>query len=495
MLIALPLLSALVAAGQEECKGHCATRGNQCRVACRGQTLRELCFTLCKNDEADCKGDCAMGMDPSKQRGVQAPTLARLELQCSSGNGRACLSAANGWFTGRDGVKDENKAATLLKAACGRREADACAAAGDLLLDGRAVPKNLASGLDYLEKACQWNSALGCFLLGRAFETGRAGKTDLGRARKLYVEACTAELGPACFALGTLLTLPGPQQDLEKAPTYVERACDLDDAAACDALCAETRKPSGAPRDGLLSLTYCAKACDGQVMTACTSQALMLLGGPPFKPNPKKAKELLDAACDGTDARACVLLGDGLERGSHGWKKSPADSARALERAALIIESPCRRGEPGACAIGALLAAEGKGGLSPGPETRARLEPLCGEQETSGCAALGKAWLAEPLGPVDGAKARAALELGCKSRTPLSCGRLAGLLAAGAAGVPADPASAATLAQGACDEGEGEACVVLAGLLSDASSPLKDLKKAKLVKKQACKLGVKAACR
>jgi uncharacterized protein len=487
-------LAVLLSAGPD-CKTACATRGNQCRVTCKSQALPDLCFTLCRNDESDCKGDCGLGVDVTRQRGVEGNPLGRLETLCGSGNGKACLSAANGWFSGHDGTKDESKAAQLLQAGCARREADACAAIGDLQIDGRAVPRNQSLGLDSLEKACEWGSPLGCYLLGRVLETGRAGKTDLARARKLYTEACSAEFGPSCLALGTLLAKKGPMEDPEKAESYVERACDLDDASACDTLCLQTRRPEGAPRDALQSLGYCSKACNGQVMSACTSQALMLLGGPPFKPNPRRARELFDAACDGTDARGCVLLGEGLERGAHGWKKNPADAKRAFERAALIIEAPCRKGNAEACAFGALLAVEGRAGLAVAANARERLAPLCNKDDATGCAALGLAWSLPAAGAPSPTKAMEALQLGCQARQQVACRRLATLLQVGGEGLPADPASAASLFETACDENDGLSCHALSRLLLSGGPVPKDAKKAKLLAKKGCKLGVKEACR
>jgi uncharacterized protein len=487
-------LALVLTAGVEDCKTGCATRANQCRVNCRSQPLRELCFTICKNDETECKGDCGMGIDQSKQRGVQIASLASLETKCSSGNGRACLRAAQGWFTGRDGTKDENKAATLLNAACSRREADACAAIGDMQLDGRVVPKNVSTGLDSLEKSCEWGSPLGCYFLARTLESGRGGKTDVQRAKKLYTESCSGEFGPACFALGALLEKPGPNQDVEKAESYTERACDLDDAGACDALCLKTRRPEGAP-DGLASLAWCAKACNGQVMSACTSEALMLLSGPPFKPNPRRARELLDAACDGTDARACWLLGEALERGSYGWKKSTGDAKRAFERAALIVEGPCRKGDGPACSLASLLAVEGRGGPAIGAETRGRLEPMCGKDDASGCASLGLAWQTPACGAVSATKAMEVLQLGCQSKSQLACRRLATLLQSGGEGVPADPSSAATLFETACDDNDGVACHSAARLYGAGTGVAKDVKKAKVLAKKGCKLGEKDACK
>lgn len=493
MLALAALTTALLAAGTEDCKTQCATRGNQCRVTCKSQQLQDLCFALCRNDEADCKGDCGMGVDPNKARAGMSPS--KLETLCSSGSGRACLNAANAWFVGRDGMKDENKAAQLLNAGCSKREADACAAVGDLQIEGRAVPKNPTAGLDSLEKSCEWGSPLGCFLLGKALETGRAGKTDVVRAKKLYSEACAAEFGPSCFALGNLLAKPGSMQDLEKSESYLERACDLDDASACDALCLETRRPEGAPRDGLQSMGHCAKACNGQVMSACTSQAMMLLGGPPFKPNPRRARELLDAACDGTDARGCVLLGEALDVGAHGWKKNPGEAKRAFERAALIVESPCRKGDAAACAIGVMLNVEGRGGPAAGADAREKLALLCNKQDALGCAALGQAWTLPDLGAVSAKNALEALQLGCQARQPLSCRRLAAVLQTGGEGVPADPASAAPLYESACDEGDGPACHALAKMLLTAAGVPKDAKKGKAAAKKGCKLGVKEACR
>lgn len=494
----MPSLAAtlilVLTSGTDDCKNACALKGNQCRVTCRAQAMQNLCFTLCKNDEADCRGDCGLGIDATR-RGLNRPSLTQLEIQCGSGNGRACISAANGWFVGRDGVKDENKAATLLQAGCNRREADACAAVGDLQMDGRAVPKNPTLGMDSLEKACEWGSALGCFLLGRALETGRAGKTDAVRAKKLLTEACSGEYGPACHALGALLAQPGPQADAEKASTYVERACDLDDASACDALCLETRRPQGAPRDPLQSLGYCAKACNGQVMSACTSQALMLLAGPPFKPNPKKARELLDAACDGTDARGCLYLGEWLERGAWGWKRSPAESKRALERAALIVETPCRKGDAQACALASLLSVEGHGGPPAGPEARTRLGLLCNQEDATGCAALGLSWTLAACGPPQPAKALEALQLGCQGKLPVACRRLAALLQQGGEGVPVDAASAASIFESACAESDGPSCLGAAKLYKAGGAVAKDVKKAKALAKKGCKLGVKEACK
>jgi TPR repeat protein len=231
-------------------------------------------------------------------------------------------------------------------------------------------------------------------------------------------------------------------------------------------------------------------------MSACTSQALMLLSGHPLKPNPKKARELLDAACDGTDARGCLLLGDALDRGANGWKRSPLEARRAWERAALIVESPCRKGEAEACALASLLSVEGRGGPPAGADARERVSTLCGKDDAIGCATLGQAWLAPALGAPSPAKAMEALQLGCQGKEPVACRRLASLLQTGGEGVPADPASAAALFESGCDENDGPSCFALSKLTLAASPLPKDAKKkAKALAKKACKLGVKEGCR
>jgi TPR repeat protein len=198
-----------------------------------------------------------------------------------------------------------------------------------------------------------------------------------------------------------------------------------------------------------------AKACGDATPGACA--ALGKLGrrhlhGDGVPVDPRRAAALLDKACAGADAPACVWLGSMLMRGE--------GVAQDLDRARQAFDRACGAEDPLACWELGLMYEYGQGVRMSVSRSLAYYERSCRAKNAYACAKLGSLY---DEGVAPGTRADAAVRaadwwaVGCELGAPESCARLGEAFLAGK-GRERDAVRAGDLFRKACAGGEKQAC-------------------------------------
>jgi TPR repeat protein len=153
-----------------------------------------------------------------------------------------------------------------LRQQCEQRQAGACLDLGLAWLR-IGTSQGDREARDAFEQACQRGDVQGCHNLGRMLAEGTGGTRDRSKARDAYVKACDAGLPWSCYA-GALILV---DEDPGRAATMLQRACNATYAAACYEL------------------------------------ALLYDAGNGVSHDERKARALLDSACQAGESRACAV--------------------------------------------------------------------------------------------------------------------------------------------------------------------------------------------
>jgi len=240
--------------------------------------------------EKSCRGGSAtgcsnVGVAYEQGLGVQkdyARARGYYETACSKQSAIACRNLGNLHLWGFGVPRDRTLALRYLKQACDANLGEGCndqARALPHAADGDSEPAhaerralyaracdagnqfgcaNLASTLAHLQsptsaeaaraaelasKGCLLEHPYSCSVFGHLLENGIGTGRNLPAARERYQFACDHEEATGCLALGRILALGvgGVAVDLAGAQHAFERACQLDEARACDLLATTTK--------------------------------------------------------------------------------------------------------------------------------------------------------------------------------------------------------------------------------------------------------------
>jgi TPR repeat protein len=139
--------------------------------------------------------------------------------------------------------------------ACDGGNASSCVTVGVLYYLGKGVKKDDAEALEYHQKGCDGGDAFGCISLGRSYANGQNVKQDFSKAKEYYEKAqkywqkdCDDGKTIGCLSLARLydkgkLACEGSKlvrcfhivaKDHSQAKKYLDKACDLGMADACN---------------------------------------------------------------------------------------------------------------------------------------------------------------------------------------------------------------------------------------------------------------------
>ncbi|WRA30882.1 sel1 repeat family protein [Helicobacter pylori] len=139
------------------------------------------------------------------------------EKACDLNNGKGCKNLGSLYYNG-DGVKqDSKKAATMFEKACELKESDACVALAGLYYNGDGVKQDSKKADALFEKACKLGDQKACELLKSVLMGGLMANPNPEELFNLGVKSYE-------------------EQDFSKARKYFEKACELGDQKACEAL-------------------------------------------------------------------------------------------------------------------------------------------------------------------------------------------------------------------------------------------------------------------
>jgi len=187
--------------------------------------------------------------------------------------------------------------------------------------------------------------------------------------------------------------------------------------------------------------------CDAGELEACQDVGLQLL-----EPDPVRAAGVLERACEGQLARACVTLGLLLADS----RALPIDTARATE----LLEEQCASGEPAGCRGLGLLLRDGRPPADDAHRGAVLLEQACDRGDFPACVVVGDIALSLSPGPVGEywVEAIRHYAMACSGGLRLGCSKVAALGFRSADGVNAE--AYGTLRDN-CGAGEPWSCAFL----------------------------------
>jgi TPR repeat protein len=370
--------------------------------------------------------------------------LLALWLGCQEapcGDAAACVASASALAAAGDG---QGSIDALERACHTFHDADACATAGARWLAGRG-PKSedvqpFGRGAGLLQQACELGRADACVTLAKRHLQGIGLPKDDGAAGKLFELACAAGHDESCVDQGLLTEAGrGRPKDLPAALALYDRAC----AAGVGRGCVKVGLLRRAAGDGPGGVAKLEEGCKKGFYAGCGLAALAWEKGEGVTPDPKRRLAMLASGAALGDPKAIAAL-PGLEGAVEAMAAMDADLARR-----------CREGEGGAC--------------------------------------LARASLADIDGEHDAARVAGLLHDACAAGADIACGTLAERADAGLAAFP--DVGLVVSHERACAADRAASCEWLGvayenGELTEGP----DLRRAREVWDQACRLGRPAAC-
>lgn len=278
----------------------------------------------------------------------------------------------------------------------------------------------------------------------------------------------------ACTTLGVMLFhgTDGASANPPRAASLWDKACKLTDVDACAWLGYARMTGRGLPKNTASAQRTLHETCSAGLPRACVWLGLLHLGtvgGVP--PNPQKAKQLFEAACEGPVLDGCVPLGRMYESGAKGIVEK--DPGRSMS----LYMKVCQGSDVRGCPDAGRLHLHGIGTRKDPRTALGLFQKGCALKDPRSCTELGKVYRDgnEEAGvEADVDRARATFSEACSAQEQLACVQLGWLHYRGAAGIPTDQMGAMGLFTRACEAGEPEGCTA-AGWALGRSSTKKEL--------------------
>lgn len=350
--------------------------------------------------------------------------------------------------------------AALLTACGGSKEQQKSASVGSA---ANAMQQETEAGRpdaeDMARKKCIRLSARECYFEGMTLQSD--GKPELARA--FFDQACGAGEMEACYDLALLYEdgEGGAEQDLDRARTLYEKACQADtpDPTACSNLGYMYKTGNGVEADAARATELYARSCKLGSLLGCTNYAGRLATGDGVERRVEGAEALLENACNSGFFDGC---GQWIAMHARGCPDADScgDDPTTLPQKSAVYEASCADGDkPVACtAYGAVL------------------ENGYGDVEKDQAGALAR------------------FEAACKAGVQLACYKTADYYRTGTT-VDQDNARATELYESACDSGFASACQLLGIVNIQTKGPNKDIPAGFSYIDRACKAGRNASCR
>lgn len=391
--------------------------------------------------------------------------LALFEKQCSSNEAAACFRLGKALFQGKYTAGDVPRGAAHVERACDAGHGPACLFLAGAHDSGAGIKRDQKRALLFLEKGCQAGGASSCAALG-----DKVARSDAGRAMTLYEQACAGEDATGCARSGKIHAGRG---DHERAFEALMKACELEHPASCADAAALLAGGTGVRQDAAKARVLHRSACDDGVGSGCLGLASLVASGAGGDRNWGEAVRLYEKACKLKAPGACKE-GARLRRRPPDWRCATVDDCQ--KRCDEELGKACTQ-------LGRLLATQaGDPGCT---EAGWAYENGCKHGDAVSCVFLGnnetdkaeaESWYAEgcrrgsadacvlhdfvrhaSAEPAEQKKAARSLQRSCTARAhPSACVLLGRIIET------SQPARARQLWTGACNEGNGRACRLLA---------------------------------
>jgi|GEM_PF-5649752 len=450
---------------------------------------------------------------------------AGLKKECDSGAHESCFSLAELFLTGRGGEQDPEKAKIFFKSSCERGVIEACKTLSTMYAWGRSIKIDLAKSKELDRIACNAGHFSSC-----PFESDESWNSLKERARKACMEGklegclffrneddlpesaantfakfCDGNDPRACGKLAFL------QKDENKKMTFLLRACSNGDDDSCTywaSIRSSSDKQSWRTDFNLIARVS-VKGCKGtgeclnaiqlfrsEGKTEIESENLSVLekyrcalGGAvqcsylgSLKAEEKEffeAKNFYLKSCEWGLGAGCKGVGELFDAGRFGLE----DFAEARR----YFNEGCQYEYPDSCAALGIYFRYGRGGEKDLKKADELLKSSCDKNSRIGCRMLGaisedeRSYL----------KAKQYYGKSCEGNDPYACYRL-GMIADR---IDDDYAKAREFLYKACTWGSNEGCFQVGLLYANGLGGPMNQEKGQRLFIQACKAGVKQACR
>ena len=355
--------------------------------------------------------------------------------RCEAGEGTACTTIALRYHEGVGIAKDPAKAEEMFTRACEAKDPEGCYQLG--LGWGSD-----ASSLERFRFACEAKHADACAELGYAYSNGKGITPDPVRARELAERACDGGSRNGCANLSIYLLLGrGGPIDLARAATVSRKACDAGDGNACSRLADLYEDGRGVTKDLIAARRISQRACDHG--GGCNNLGVLYMKGIGGDADPKKAKELFEAACKNDEPTACVNVGKI-------WRNGDIDDLVDSGKAVEYFELACKGGDQEGCKLRDEVAADARAacerearkcnnwgymnekgyGVQLSRQAAIKIyERACKAGSSRACMNLGYIYSEGTAVPLDRKKARRYYERACKLNDDEGCTEAAALRA------------------------------------------------------------------
>lgn len=434
---------------------------------------------------------------------------------CDAGGVQACYGLGTHYHSGKPFGEEMPKdhlarAAAAFQKACERGRAAghaatrgevavACYTLGDMVRDGAGMPQDRARSLDFYRKGCEAGD-FADFKYQACWRFAKYGLEQLDRAITGYEKACDARDAAACYTLGTLYsgTLGSVANRLGEGSSHVradalfQKACDGGNAMACYTFGRRISFRGALPQQLTRAGAAIQKACDGGIAAACTDLGEMYRAGQGVQKDEVRAADFLKKGralrdkenCEGGLLEHCGSLAEMYERGT-GVPKDLAKSAALMQKA-------CDAGELENCAALGVMYERGSGVPKDLARAAALQKQACDAGYIGGCRNLGVMYRDGIGVPKDPVRAASLFKQICEQWEG-QCADLGYMYQYGQ-GVPQDAARAATLYKKGCDGGDEWGCASLAWMYLTGTGVSKDEARAVTLLQQACQRGSDYAC-
>lgn len=263
--------------------------------------------------------------------------------------------------------------APKVSAKSDRHSTKACLFAAKLLARGAAgVAKDAPKAMRLYARSCDDDGLEACVTLGERYATGQApGGRDAKKAAEAYAKACEAGHDGSCDGAKRMREIVA-----HGWPDEWAGRCDKGDAQACLQLGrAEDEGTLRAGRDVAKAVKHLRLACDKGVDEACAYAAMLYKKGD-VEGGKEAARAVLGTGCDRGGAVSCRELGLDL------WY------AKKRKQAVAPLQTACDKLDAVACASVAQVYLSGRGAKRDFAKARVALDRGCKGGQAQACKQL-----------------------------------------------------------------------------------------------------------
>lgn len=299
--------------------------------------------------------------------------------------------------------------------------------------------------------------------------------------------------------------------DVMRATSIFERACELGNARACNNLGVHYERGFGVERDEGRAVELYEQACDDPSKIGCVNFASVL----ERTGKPARAGQIFEGECERGVVVACHRLALSIEaveqaraaelyEGACGASHMPACSRFAevlrrrgdvedARRAVRYDKAACKAGEAMSCRELGVAYELGRGAPKDEAIARGFYKTACDRSDPNGCARLG-VFVARGIGGArDEVQAIKLLAVACQYEEMLGCTTLGAMASYQPLASKAAEALYGTFERD-CEQGKASACAMQGDLLIRGIGAARDLERGPALLEKACAGGDVKAC-